>query len=129
MSAWRHSINNKTPDRNTKKEDIERILFTEVPALTRPNKLLSQVSGKVSKNILKRLQAMGADSYLLANRYWIFHRLPQAKISASTGLLTLDELGIFRKRPELVMYRSGRLINAKNKDIFTLTRKQEEGFE
>ena len=124
-----HSINNKTPDRNTKKEDIERILFTEVPALTRPNKLLAQVSGKVSKNILKRLQAMGADSYLLANRYWIFHRLPQAKISASTGLLTLDELGIFRKRPELVMYRSGRLINAKNKDIFTLTLKQEEGFE
>lgn len=124
-----HSLNNKTPDKSTKKEDIERILFTEVPALTRPNALMQQISYKVSKNILKRLQAMGADAYLLANRYWVFHKLPQAKISANTGLLTLDELGIFRKRPELVMFKSGRLINAKNKDIFTITRTTEEGYE
>jgi len=124
-----HSINNKTPDKNTKKEDIERILFTEAPALTQPNKLLDQISHKVSKNILKRLQAMGADSYLLANRYWVFHKLPHAKISASTGLITLDKLGIFRKRPELVMYRSGKLINAKNKDVFTNTRIKEESYE
>lgn len=124
-----HSINNKTPDKSTKKEDIERILFTEAPALTRPNKLLGQISHKVSKNILKRLQAMGADAYLLANRYWVFHKLPHAKISASTGLITLDKLGIFRKRPELVMYRSGRLINAKNKDVFTNTSIQEENYE
>lgn len=123
-----HSINNKTPDKNTKKEDIERILFTEVPALTQPNSLLNQVSSKVSKNILKRLQAMGADAYLLANRYWVFHKLPHAKMSANTGLLTLDELGIFRKRPELVMYRSGRMINAKNKDIFTSTSAQTENY-
>ncbi len=124
-----HSINNKTPDKSTKKEDIERILFTEAPALTQPNKLLDQISHKVSKNILKRLQAMGADSYLLANRYWVFHKLPHAKISASTGLITLDKLGIFRKRPELVMYQSGKLISAKNKDVFTNTHQQEESFE
>lgn len=121
-----HSINNKTPDKSTKKEDIERILFTEVPALTKPNNLLSQISNKVSKNILKRLQAMGADAYLLANRYWVFHKLPHAKISANTGLLTLDNLGVFRKRPELVMFKSGRLINAKNKDVFTSTHIEEE---
>jgi len=124
-----HSINNQTPDKNTKKEDIERILFTEVPALTRANSLLDPVSSKVSKNILKRLQAMGADAYLLANRYWVFHKLPQARISANTGLITLDELGVFRKRPELVMFKSGRLINAKNKDIFTITRPKEEGYQ
>ncbi|TBR44807.1 penicillin-binding protein activator [Marinomonas agarivorans] len=113
-----NTINNTSLDSKDKAQDAERILFTEVPALVKTNAIMRRIEKKVSGNILKRLQAMGADAYILANRYWIFHRLPNAKMSANTGLLTMDEHGIFHKRPELVLYKSGKLTNAKNKDIF-----------
>ena len=112
------TINNTVLDSKAKAKDAERILFSEVPALTKPATTLRRVEGKVSGNILKRLQAMGADAYLLANRYWIFHQLPHAKMSANTGLLTMDSKGVFRKRPELVLYKSGKLVNVKDREIF-----------
>lgn len=113
-----NTINNTSLDSKDKAQDAERILFTEVPALVKTNPVMRRVEKKVSGNILKRLQAMGADAYMLANRYWIFHRLPHAKMSANTGLLTMDSKGIFHKRPELVLYKSGKLTNVKNKDFF-----------
>lgn len=114
-----NTINNTTLGSKAKAQDAERILFSEVPALIKPNPILNRIKSKVSNNILKRLQAMGADAYMLANRYRVFRHLPNAKMSANTGVLTMDSYGVFRKRPELVWYKSGTLNNVQNTEVFT----------
>lgn len=106
-----NTINNAPPGKQTKDEDIERIVFSEIPALLRPNPALAQAANAAGSNILKRLQAMGADAYTLANRYTVFHRIPAARMSANTGILTMDEQQVFHKRPELVTYKKGKLEN------------------
>ncbi|WP_325101188.1 penicillin-binding protein activator [Marinomonas transparens] len=110
------TLNDTSPDKSIKSEDIERILFTEMPALTQRSNVLTSLN--TSSNILKRLQALGADSYLLANRYQLFTLLPSTKISANTGIITIDNSGIFHKRPEIMTYRKGRLVNATSNQFF-----------
>ncbi|NVK75350.1 MAG: penicillin-binding protein activator [Oceanospirillaceae bacterium] len=111
------TLNDSAPEKSTKPEDIERILFTELPALT-PNNSSLDVLPKQSSNILRRLQALGADSYLLANKYQLFALLPTTKISANTGIITMDENGIFHKRPEIMTYRKGNLVYADSHQFF-----------
>ena len=112
------TLNDSAPERSTKPEDIERILFTEVPALTPNNTSLDVLPKNQSSNILRRLQALGADSYLLANKYQLFTLLPSTKISANTGIITMDENGIFHKRPEIMTYRKGNLVYANSHQFF-----------
>ncbi|WP_421852968.1 penicillin-binding protein activator [Marinomonas sp.] len=112
------TLNDSAPERSTKPEDIERILFTEVPALTPNNNSLDVLPKNQNSNILRRLQALGADSYLLANKYQLFTLLPSTKISANTGIITMDENGIFHKRPEIMTYRKGNLVYATNHQFF-----------
>ena len=112
------TLNDSAPEKSTKSEDIERILFTELPALTPKNVTLSSVLKNQNSNILRRLQALGADSYLLANKYPLFTLLPSTKISANTGIITIDENGIFHKRPEIMTYRKGNLVYANSQQFF-----------
>jgi outer membrane PBP1 activator LpoA protein len=112
------TLNDSAPERSTKPEDIERILFTEAPALTPNNTSLDVLPKNQNSNILRRLQALGADSYLLANKYQLFALLPSTKISANTGIITMDENGIFHKRPEIMTYRKGNLVYATSHQFF-----------
>ncbi len=112
------SLNDSAPDKNGKAEDIERILFTELPALSSDNKTASALPANPGSNILRRLQAMGADSYLLANKYQLFALLKSTKISANTGIITMDDKGVFHKRPEIMTYRRGNLVYARSKQFF-----------
>jgi len=112
------TLNDSEPDKSINPSDIERILFTEVPALTPNNTMLDVLPKNQSSNILRRLQALGADSYLLANKYQLFTLLPSTKISANTGIITIDENGIFHKRPEIMTYRKGNLVYANNNQYF-----------
>lgn len=112
------TLNDSAPDRTIKPGDIERILFTEVPALAPKSTVLNQLPKNQDSNILRRLQALGADSYLLANKYLLFTLLPSTKISANTGIITLDENGIFRKRPIIMTYRKGNLVYANSQQFF-----------
>ncbi|WP_227803907.1 penicillin-binding protein activator [Marinomonas profundi] len=112
------TLNDSAPDRSTKDEDIERILFTEAPALIPTSKIDNALTKIQSSNILQRLQALGADAYLLANKHPLFTLLPSTKISANTGIITMDENGIFHKRPEIMTYRKGSLVHATNNQFF-----------
>ncbi len=112
------TLNDSEPDKSINPSDIERILFTEVPALTPNNTTLDVLPKNQSSNILRRLQALGADSYLLANKYRLFTLLPSTKISANTGIITIDENGIFHKRPVIMTYRKGNLVYANNHPYF-----------
>ncbi|MFQ3185393.1 MAG: outer membrane PBP1 activator LpoA protein [Marinomonas primoryensis] len=112
------TLNDSEPDKSINPSDIERILFTEVPALTPNSTTLDVLPNNQSSNILRRLQALGADSYLLANKYRLFTLLPSTKISANTGIITIDKNGIFHKRPEIMTYRKGNLVYAKNHPYF-----------
>ncbi|WP_414681940.1 penicillin-binding protein activator [Marinomonas sp. 2405UD66-6] len=116
------TLNDSAPEKSTNPNDIERILFTELPALTPNNKALSGLFQSQGSNILRRLQALGADSYLLANKYQLFTLLPSTKIAANTGIITIDKDGIFHKRPEIMTYRKGNLVYANSAQFF----KQEE---
>ncbi|WOD07107.1 penicillin-binding protein activator [Marinomonas sp. GJ51-6] len=116
------TLNDSAPEKSTNPNDIERILFTELSALTPNNKALSGLFQSQSSNILRRLQALGADSYLLANKYQLFTLLPSTKIAANTGIITIDKDGIFHKRPEIMTYRKGNLVYANSAQFF----KQEE---
>lgn len=120
------TLNDSAPERSTKPEDIERILFTEAPALTPKNTSLEVLPKNQSSNILRRLQALGADSYLLANKYQLFTLLPSTKISANTGIITMDENGIFHKRPEIMTYRKGNLVYASSQQFFEQKEKAEK---
>lgn len=112
------TLNDSAPDKSTNPNDIERILFTELPALTPNNKTLNELFQSQSSNILRRLQALGADSYLLANKYQLFTLLPSTKIAANTGIITMDQDGIFHKRPEIMTYRKGNLVYANSQQFF-----------
>lgn len=112
------NLNDSAPDRNTKAEDIERILFTELPALSGSKKTASALPPNPGSNILRRLQALGADSYLLANKYQLFALLKSTRISANTGIITMDDNGVFHKRPEIMTYRRGNLVYARSKQFF-----------
>lgn len=112
------TLNDSEPDKSINPSDIERILFTEVPALTPNNTSLAALPKNQNSNILRRLQALGADAYLLANKYPLFTLLPSTKIAANTGIITMDENGIFHKRPEIMTYRKGHLVYANNHQYF-----------
>lgn len=112
------TLNDSEPDKSINPSDIERILFTEVPALTPNNTALTALPKNQNSNILRRLQALGADAYLLANKYPLFTLLPSTKIAANTGIITMDENGIFHKRPEIMTYRKGHLVYANNHQYF-----------
>ncbi|MEP0074251.1 MAG: penicillin-binding protein activator [Marinomonas sp.] len=112
------TLNDSAPEKSTNPNDIERILFTELSALTPNNKALSGLFQSQNSNILRRLQALGADSYLLANKYQLFTLLPSTKIAANTGIITIDKDGIFHKRPEIMTYRKGNLVYANSAQFF-----------
>ncbi|MBD5771724.1 penicillin-binding protein activator [Marinomonas sp. SM2066] len=112
------TLNDSAPEKSTNPSDIERILFTEAPALTPNNKMLVGLDKNQNSNILRRLQALGADSYLLANKYQLFILLPSTKVSANTGIITIDDNGIFHKRPEIMTYRKGNLVYANIEQFF-----------
>lgn len=113
-----NTLNDTPPEKGTNFNDIERILFTEIPALTQKKYTLNAIVNTQDSNILRRLQALGADAYLLANRYPLFIQLPSARISANTGIITMDKDGIFHKRPDIVTYRNGSLVNAESNRFF-----------
>ncbi|MCZ2723061.1 penicillin-binding protein activator [Marinomonas sp. 15G1-11] len=106
------TINNKQLDGLTKEEDIERIIFNELPSIVRA-KNDDLLFNRNDSNFIKRLKSLGQDAHLLANRFPIFQQVSNAKMSGSTGILSLDKNQIFNKRTELVTYKQGRLINAK----------------
>ena len=112
------TLNDSAPEKSTKPEDIERILFTELPALTSKDTALNALPKNQYSNILRRLQALGADAYLLANKHSLFTLLPSTKVSANTGIITIDENGIFHKRPEIMTYRKGNLVYANSQQFF-----------
>ncbi len=120
------TLNDSAPEKSTNPSDIERILFTELPALTPNNSTLSALPKNQSSNILRRLQALGADSYLLANKYQLFTLLPSTKISANTGIITMDSDRIFHKRPEIMTYRKGNLVYATSEQFFQQEENTEE---
>ncbi len=101
------TLHDGQPSRNTKNEDIERIVFTEIPVLS---------NGSETSNtpyVLQRLTALGNDSYLIASRLPLFINVNLAKVSAKTGIITLNEEGIFNRRPNIVTYKRGNLVDAK----------------
>lgn len=102
------TIHDKAPNSTTKNEDIERIIFTELPAVL-------DTSSKTGDTpfVLQRLTALGNDSYLLAKRLALFTNVKSARVSARTGIITLDDDGIFNRRPNIVTYKQGELIDAK----------------
>lgn len=102
------TIHDKTPNRTTKNEDIERIVFSEIPAIADRNN-----EGNNTPFVLQRLNALGNDSYLIAKRLVLFTNVKSAKVSAKTGIITLDQDGIFNRRPNLVTYKQGVLVDAK----------------
>ena len=112
------TLNDTPPERNINFSDIERILFTEIPAIAQKSSLLDEVSTDRDSNILRRLYALGADAYLLANRYPLFVQLKSTRLSANTGIITMDKNGIFHKRPEIMTYRKGNLVNAVSTQFF-----------
>lgn len=112
------TLNDSALDRSIKPGDIERILFSEAPALTPNSNVLDELPKNQNSNILRRLQALGADSYLLANKYQLFTLLPSTKISANTGIITMDEDGIFHKRPVIMTYQKGNLVYANSPEFF-----------
>jgi hypothetical protein len=112
------TLNDSALDRSIKPGDIERILFTEAPALTPNSNVLDELPKNQNSNILRRLQALGADSYLLANKYQLFTLLPSTKISANTGIITMDKDGIFHKRPVIMTYQKGNLVYANSPEFF-----------
>lgn len=112
------TLNDTPPEKNINFNDIERILFTEIPAIAQKGSSLNEVAVDRDSNILRRLHALGADSYLLANRLPLFVHLRTARLSANTGIITMDKNGIFHKRPEIMTYRKGRLVNAVSDQFF-----------
>lgn len=120
------SLNDSAPDRSIKPGDIERIVFTEIPALAPNNTMFKEPQINRDSNILRRLQALGADSYLLANKHLLFTLLPSTKISANTGIITLDENRIFRKRPIMMTYQKGNLVYANSQQYFESKENAEE---
>lgn len=102
------TIHDKAPSSNSKNEDIERIIFTELPAV-----LESAEQGSNTPFVLQRLTALGNDSYLLAKRLALFTNVKSSKVSARTGIITLEDDGIFKRRPNIVTYKQGELIDAK----------------
>ena len=113
-----NSLNDNPPGASDNTSDIERILFTEIPALTSKQSQTSNLPSHPGSNILRRLQALGADAYLLANRYSLFTQLANTKMSANTGIISMDDMGIFHKRPEIMTYRKGRLVNVQDYEYF-----------
>ncbi|MFT2109805.1 penicillin-binding protein activator [Marinomonas sp. 2405UD68-3] len=105
------TINNKQLNEITKQEDIERIIFSEIPSITKKDKT-NTPHKEVDSNFIKRLKSLGQDAYLIANRFPIFQEITNAKISGDTGILSLNNNQVFNKRSELVTYRQGRLTNA-----------------
>ncbi|ADZ91580.1 penicillin-binding protein activator [Marinomonas mediterranea] len=103
-----NSLNDTPPYKLAKKEDIERILFTEIPELL----VETNDTGSTDSNLILRLKAMGSDALLLANRYPVFEQLANARLSAKTGIITLDEQGVFHRRPNIVTYRKGKIVDA-----------------
>ncbi|TDO96963.1 penicillin-binding protein activator [Marinomonas balearica] len=103
-----NSLNDTPPYKLAKKEDIERILFTEIPELL----VETDNAGSTDSNLILRLKAMGSDSLLLANRYPVFEQLANARLSAKTGIITLDDQGVFHRRPNIVTYRKGKIVDA-----------------
>ncbi len=101
------TLHDGKPSSSTKNEDIERIIFTEVPALSQ------QPSKTNSPYVLQRLNALGNDSYLIASRLPLFTLVRSAKLSAKTGIITLNEEGIFNRRPNILTYKKGALVDAK----------------
>ncbi|RUM50232.1 MAG: penicillin-binding protein activator [Marinomonas sp.] len=103
------TIHDRSPSSTTKNEDIERIVFSELPAI------LEQQSrgGSSQPLVLQRLTALGNDSYLIAKRLALFTNVRSAKVSAKTGIITLDNNGMFNRRPNIVTYKQGALIDAK----------------
>ena len=120
------TLNDSAPEKSTNPSDIERILFTEIPALTPYSEMLAELDKNQHSNILRRLQALGADSYLLANKYQLFTLLPSTKVSANTGIITIDNNGIFHKRPEIMTYRKGNLVYANIEQFFETKEETEE---
>ncbi len=114
------TINNKKLDDLTKKEDIERVIFSEIPSIIEKDNTHGSHKNSDS-NFIKRLKSLGQDSYLIANRFPIFQQIKNAKVSGSTGILSLNEQHVFNKRSELVTYRQGRLTNAKESNENELT--------
>ncbi|MCO4786461.1 MAG: penicillin-binding protein activator [Marinomonas atlantica] len=102
------TIHDKSPSQTTKNEDIERIIFTELPAVIDSSKKANNIPF-----VLQRLTALGNDSYLLAKRLALFTNVKSARVSARTGIITLDDDGIFNRRPNIVTYKQGELIDAK----------------
>ncbi|WP_245595733.1 penicillin-binding protein activator [Marinomonas ushuaiensis] len=119
------TLNDSAPEKSTNPSDIERIIFTEISALTPKSRSLEVLDKKQSSNILRRLQALGADAYLLANKHQLFTLLPSTRVSANTGIITIDDKGIFHKRPEIMTYRKGNLVYATSNQFF----QQKEGSE
>jgi len=128
------TLNDSSPERSTNPSDIERIIFTEISALifteisalTPKNRSLDTLSKNQNSNILRRLQALGADAYLLANKHPLFTLLPTTRISANTGIITMDESGVFHKRPEIMTYRKGNLVYATSNQFFQQKEETEE---
>ncbi|MCV2403038.1 penicillin-binding protein activator [Marinomonas sp. C2222] len=112
------SLNDSTPEKSSNSSDFERILFTEAPALSSNDNALFTLRKTTKSNILRRLQALGADAYLLANKHKLFTLLPSTKISANTGIITLGDDGTFHKRPEVMTYRKGNLVYADSEQFF-----------
>lgn len=113
-----NTLNDTPPEKGINYSDIERILFAEIPAIVQSDNTLKEVSSGRDSNILRRLHALGADAYLLANRYPLFVQLPTTRLSANTGIITMDEYGTFHKRPEIMTYRNGHLVHAVSTQFF-----------
>ena len=90
--------------------DIERIIFNELPSILKenPNDNLFKSNDSI---FIKRLKSLGQDAHLLANRFTVFQQVSNAKMSGSTGILSLDSQQVFNKRTELVTYKQGSLTN------------------
>ncbi|TPE52331.1 penicillin-binding protein activator [Maribrevibacterium harenarium] len=108
------SLHDAPPNNISKVEDIERIVFTEIPELVKK-------SGSQPNYTLARLSALGTDSYLLATRLHLFKKVQHAKLSSQTGVLSLNDNQTFSRRPNIVTYRNGVLQDATNDNFYTET--------
>jgi len=73
------TINNKQLSELTKREDIERIIFNELPSILKenPNDNLFKSNDSI---FIKRLKSLGQDAHLLANRFTVFQQVSNAKM-------------------------------------------------
>jgi outer membrane PBP1 activator LpoA protein len=93
---------------NPKDKDLNKLLFTEIPALTNP-KQTTLSAWKNQDFRYKRLIAMGMDTYDLSLRLNILADSPSNTFYGETGQLSLEESNKIKRKPILAKFKGSKV--------------------